>query len=136
MSETHATSGRCLCGSVCFEVDGDLGETRLCYCQSCRRFSGSAFSANVAVPRVRYRLIGGSEHIREYESSPGAFRAFCSRCGSPVYGRLASQPDTIRLRLGTLDQSAPARVAAHVWVAEKPDWYVIHDALPQHAQRA
>jgi len=26
-------TGRCLCGGVQFEVHGELGETRLCYCE-------------------------------------------------------------------------------------------------------
>src|SRR5216684_8222624 len=34
------------------------------------------FSANVPVTVERQRLLTGREHIREYESSPGAFRAF------------------------------------------------------------
>jgi hypothetical protein len=31
-------------------------------------------------------IITGGELIREYESSPGNRRAFCSKCGSPLYG--------------------------------------------------
>jgi hypothetical protein len=130
------TEGQCLCGAVRYEVDGDLGETRLCYCVECRRASGSAFTANVRVPASNYRLLSGREHIREYESSPGRFRAFCSRCGSPVHARGATDPDWIRIRLGGLDADAPARVAAHVWVSEKPRWYVISDDHPQHQRSA
>jgi hypothetical protein len=125
-------TGHCLCGAVQFEVRGELGETRLCYCELCRRANGSAFSANVPIPVERYHLIGGREHIREFESSPGAFRAFCSTCGSPVYGRATRDPGHIRIRLGTLSQDAEARVAAHVWVRSKCAWYRITDDLPQH----
>lgn len=126
------TTGQCLCGNVRFEIGGELGETRLCYCMLCRRANGSAFSANVRVPLERYRLLAGHEHIREYESSPGAFRAFCSHCGSPVYARVQSDPAHIRVRLGTLTKEARAMVVAHVWVNSKPDWYSICDDLPQY----
>ena len=102
-------TGRCLCGGVQFEVHGELGETRLCYCELCRRANGSAFSANVPVPVERYRLLSGRDRIREFESSPGAFRAFCSTCGSPVYGRTMRDPDHIRVRLGTLSSDAAAK---------------------------
>ncbi|HVY03244.1 MAG TPA: GFA family protein, partial [Caulobacterales bacterium] len=101
----------------------------------CRRSSGSAFTANVRIPRARYRLLAGAEQIREYESSPGAFRAFCGVCGSPVHARLETDPDGIRIRLGGLDRSAPARVSAHLWVSEKPVWYEIADALPRYDRR-
>ena len=132
LDQMNTVTGQCLCGKVRFEVDGDLGETRLCYCGLCRRANGSAFSANVRVPIVRHRLLTGREYIREYESSPGAFRAFCSQCGSPVYARVLSDPANIRIRLGTLAQKAQAKVAAHVWVSSKPDWYSIDDDLPEY----
>jgi hypothetical protein len=125
-------SGQCLCGKVRFEIHGELGETRLCYCTLCRRANGSAFSANVAVPVERYRLLAGHDHIREYESSPGAFRAFCSQCGSPVHARVSRDPAHIRIRLGTLAKEARAAAVAHVWVGSKPDWYAICDDLPQY----
>jgi hypothetical protein len=89
--------GQCLCGKVRFEIDGELGETRLCYCELCRRANGTAFSANVPISVDRYRLIAGREHIREYESSAGVFRAFCSNCGSPVYARIVRDPAHIRI---------------------------------------
>jgi hypothetical protein len=128
--------GQCLCGKVRFEINGELGATRLCYCELCRRANGSAFSANVRVPASAYKLLSGRDVIREYESSPGAFRAFCSTCGSPVYARVVSDPDYTRVRLGTLAQEASAKVAAHVWVRSKPRWYEIADALPQIEQAA
>jgi hypothetical protein len=122
--------GQCLCGKVRFEVSGNLGDVRFCYCELCRRANGTAFSANVRVPTTSYKLLSGRELIREYESSPGAFRAFCSICGSPVFARVTSDPTTIRVRLGTLAQRAEATVTAHVWV--KPAWYSIEGDLPQY----
>jgi hypothetical protein len=110
--EGHMVQGHCLCGKVRFEVSGHLGSTRLCYCELCRRANGSAFSANVRVPASSYKLLSGAELIREYESSPGAFRAFCSSCGSPVYARVIGDPDYTRVRLGTLDTDANAIVGS------------------------
>ena len=96
-------TGRCLCGGVQFEVRGELGDTRLCYCELCRRANGSAFLRERAgTHRSAINCSPGESSIREFESSPGAFRAFCSTCGSPVYGRTIRDPDHIRVRLGTL----------------------------------
>ncbi len=124
--------GQFLCGKVQFEVNGNLGETRLCYCELCRRANGSAFSANIRVPLENYSLLSGRALIREYESSLGAFRAFCSNCGSPVYARVTHDPTHIRIRLGTLAKEVDAKVAAHVWVRSKPGWYMIAGDLPQY----
>ena len=129
-------TGQCLCGTVQFEVHEELGEVRLCYCEFCRKANGTVFSANVRVAAVHHRILHGRGVIREYESSPGVFRAFCSCCGSPVYGRVAADPTHIRVRLGTLSSGGPAKIAAHVWVRSKPAWYAITDNLPQYEQAA
>ena len=114
--------GQCLCGAFRFEIDGPVGEVRLCHCDLCRRASGTAFSANACIPIKRYRLVDGMDVVREYESSPGANRAFCSRCGSPVFARVKADPEYIRIRLGTLSREAQATITAHVWVGSKASW--------------
>lgn len=70
--------------------------------------------------RGRYWLLSGAELIRECESSPGIFRAFCSRYGSPLYSRRESRPDVFRIRLGCLDG-----------VGSQAPWYEIRDELPR-----
>src|SRR5258708_19094033 len=128
-------TGQCLCGKVRFEIEGDLGETRLCYCELCRRANGGAFSANIPVAVGNYRLLLGSEHIREFESSPGAFRAFCSNCGSPVYARVANDPAHLRIRLGTLGKETRVRGAPRVCGRSKPAWDATAHKLPQYEPR-
>ncbi|MEM8862912.1 MAG: GFA family protein, partial [Chloroflexota bacterium] len=96
--------GKCLCEKVQFQVTGSFGEVRYCHCSQCRRMTGSAFSANAKVSKGAWELTQGEEHIREFEHKPGIFRGFCSNCGSPVYSRLAWDPDHMRVRLGTFDK--------------------------------
>lgn len=123
--------GSCLCGGVAYEIRGELGEFGYCHCRSCRKASGSAHAANAPVERTRFQLIRGSELVREFESSPGKLRAFCSTCGSPLYAYLRSTPDALRIRLGSLDTPLGKRPTAHTFVSDKADWDPIHDALPQ-----
>lgn len=114
--------GSCPCGGFQFEIVGPVGEVRLCHCDLCRRANGTAFSANARISLERYRVIAGEDLISEYESSPGARRCFCSRCGSPVFARVANDPGHIRIRLGTLDRETDAAITAHVWVGSKARW--------------
>jgi hypothetical protein len=125
--------GGCLCGGVRFRVTGKLGPAAYCHCKQCQRASGSAFAANASVRTRYFELVSGGDLLSEYESSPGKFRAFCRRCGSPVYSRLDAEPETRRLRLGTLDSDPERRPFAHFWVSAKAPWYTIEDALPQYA---
>jgi hypothetical protein len=41
---TSMASGRCLCGTFEYTVDGSLGDVRYCHCGECRRGNGTAFS--------------------------------------------------------------------------------------------
>jgi hypothetical protein len=134
-SVTHA--GSCLCGGVRYEIDGEL-ETDFgyCHCRSCRKASGSAHGANLPVERSRYRLVSGADLLREYESSPGKLRVFCSRCGSPMYAYLRATAEVLRLRLGSLDTPFHGRLRAHTWVSDKASWEPIEDTVPQFGQWA
>jgi hypothetical protein len=128
--------GSCLCGSVRYELDGELGEFGYCHCRSCRKASGSVHAANAPVERTRFRLVSGGATLREYESSPGKLRAFCSACGSPIYAYLTASAEVLRIRLGSLDTPFEGEPRAHTWVSDKPSWDKITDGLPQFSQWA
>jgi len=126
-------TARCLCGDVRIEITGKLGPLVYCHCSRCQKAQGAAFSANTDVRRSHWRWVAGEALVREYESSPGVFRAFCPRCGSPIYSRRPDAPDILRLRLGLLDDDPERRSLAHFHVASKAPWHTITDDLPQFA---
>ena len=103
--------GSCLCGGVQYEYDGDLGPIAMCHCSQCRRAQGSAYATNSPVQAAQFRFVTGQELIKEFESRPGKKRAFCRECGSPLYSRLDSKPDLLRLRIGTLKTAINAKPA-------------------------
>ncbi|RYZ07111.1 MAG: GFA family protein [Myxococcales bacterium] len=128
--------GSCLCGSVRYDLSADLGEFGYCHCKSCRKASGSGHGANAPIERVHFHLRSGEETLREYESSPGKLRVFCSRCGSPIYAYLAATPGILRIRLGSLDSDFTQQPRAHTFVAEKALWEPINDEIPQFPEWA
>jgi hypothetical protein len=136
MTEAKAIPGSCLCGVFRFEVLGSLADVNLCHCDICRRANGTAFSANCPVPVERFKALTDYSTIAEYSSSPGAWRAFCKNCGSPVYARKDSDAGVIRLRLGSLDRTASANIVSHVWVGSKANWDRISDDLPCYERGA
>lgn len=36
--------GRCLCGQIEYEIDGEVGPIDFCHCSDCRRASGSLWA--------------------------------------------------------------------------------------------
>jgi hypothetical protein len=131
MSQAMTTTGGCLCGGVRYEIEGALAPIQLCHCTQCRKAQGTAFAANIPVALSRFCLLKGRDLLREYESSPGKYRAFCSHCGSPVFSRRDSMPQVVRVRAGLLDGDLPTHPATHAWVESNANWWEIQDELPR-----
>jgi hypothetical protein len=126
-------TANCLCEGVQFRITGELAPIQVCHCSQCRRAQGTPFATNLPVARAAFQLDSGAELLTEYESSPGKKRAFCSRCGSPVYSRRDELPDALRIRAGLINEPLPVRAVAHFCVASKANWWEINDGLPQFA---
>lgn len=127
--------GSCLCNAIQYEIEGELGPTMMCHCSKCRKANGSAYAINSAVKTDQFHFIKGQELVSEFESSPGVFRSFCKQCGSPLLSRRPSQPDIVRLRIGTLDTPVDVKPLAHIFVGSKASWDEIHDDIPQYDER-
>ncbi len=126
--------GSCLCGEVQYEYSGELGPIAMCHCSQCRRAQGSAFATNSPVQVSQLRFVTGQELVKEFESTPGKKRAFCRECGSPLYSRLDSKPDLIRLRIGTLTSPIGAKPSYHIYANSAAEWYEFTDGLPRYAK--
>jgi hypothetical protein len=124
--------GSCLCGGVKYQAEGPLSLVARCHCDQCRKQSGSEFASNGSVPAASFRVLQGESLLKQFEWSPGEARVFCGHCGSPIFKRSASAPNMVRLRLGCLDVEIDAKPTLHAFVAEKPAWSEITDALPQY----
>ncbi|MFI5306019.1 MAG: GFA family protein, partial [Polyangiales bacterium] len=98
--EAPMIEGSCMCGGVKYEATGPLTLMARCHCVQCRKASGAEFATNGNVPADGFHLVSGEDLLRRYESSPGKFRVFCGRCGSPLWKRDDTKPDVLRLRLG------------------------------------
>ena len=125
---THLT-GRCLCGAVRFEVTGAVSEPHACHCSQCRRQSGHYVVATSA-RRADFKLTR-DDGLRWYRSSDIARRGFCGRCGSVLFWDDGG--DDISINVGSLDQPTGLRLARHIYVDDKADYYDIDDPLPKFA---
>ena len=123
--------GSCLCGAVTFEVAGPLPGPDGCHCTQCRKHSGHYF-ASTDVPRTAL-AVSGEENVRWYRSSERVRRGFCGTCGSSLFWDPIGK-DKIAIAMGAFDGPTGTRLAMHIFVADKGDYYDLADGLPQHAQ--
>lgn len=123
--------GSCLCGAVRFEVQGALPAPNACHCTKCRKHSGH-FEAGTDVPRTAV-TIEGAGNLTWYHSSEKVRRGFCSTCGSSLFFDPIHR-DWIGIAMGAFDTPTNTKLAMHIFVADKGDYYDIADGLPQNQQ--
>jgi hypothetical protein len=121
--------GSCLCGAVHFEVDGELQAPDACHCTKCRKQSGH-FWVSTNVPRVDL-TIHGADKLTWFQSSESVRRGFCSVCGSALFWE-PLEKDFISVAMGAFEAPTETKIAMHIYVANKGDYYDITDGLPQN----
>jgi hypothetical protein len=126
-----AASGGCLCGAVRFRAEGKPSWTSYCHCQSCRRATGSPVAAFAGYPEDRFSYTRGSPQV--FESSPGVWRSFCGRCGSPLTYRAEKYPGEVHILIGSLDAPEDFAPRAHVFCAERISWFETTDEARRFA---
>ena len=124
-------TGSCNCGGVRFEIAGEMPAASVCHCGQCRRQSGHLW-ASTHVPDDQLTLTA-QDGLRWYRSSDRAQRGFCGTCGSFLFWKAEGEAAT-SIAMGALDAPTGLRVARHIFVADKGDYYDITDDLPRRAQ--
>ena len=124
-------TGGCLCGGVRFEVTGPFLRASHCHCSRCRKHSGAAVGTQGRVLREHFQLLSGERLIRTYKPEGGASKAFCSVCGSSLFGGDWPEGDEVSIRLGSIDGDPGIRPQYHTFVDSKAPWDDITDDLPQ-----
>ena len=80
------TRGRCLCGSVQWEILGRIPEATICNCTACRRYA--ALWAH-GYEGHEFRVVDPEQMLTAYArgSEPSLSFDFCRRCGNLVSWR-------------------------------------------------
>lgn len=124
-------NGSCLCGAVSFEVEGELPPPDACHCTICRKHSGHYY-AGTDVQKDALKITG-SDNITWYQSSEKVRRGFCATCGSSLFFD-PPHLDWIGVSMGAFEKPTNTKLAIHIFVADKGDYYEIADGLPQNEQ--
>ena len=125
-----STTGACLCGAVRFEVTFPTKWVAHCHCSMCRRAHGAAFVTWLGVVREQFRILEG-EQLGRYQSSPGATRSFCKRCGSPLFFESERWAGEVHIARAAIAGEVDRAPQAHVFYSDRADWLALHDDLPK-----
>lgn len=130
MSTVH---GRCLCGDLAFSGELPSKWVAHCHCTQCQRGSGAAFVTWVGLDAARARIEDPHDRLRWFDSSPGAERGFCTRCGSSPFFRSSRWPGELHVTLANFETPVDRAPQAHVFWDTHVDWVRLdeNDGLPR-----
>lgn len=125
MKQLPEFSGRCLCGEVSYLVSAGTGKANVCFCDMCKRATGSQVPSFISVPRERVTWQGTPA---VFASSDIATRGFCPTCGTPLF-YAGNQSTTWGLAAGTADVTVQPDVV--LYYDQHPEWLKALDTLPR-----
>ena len=131
----YPVSGRCLCKKVSYAIKGDLGIFQYCHCSRCRKFTGSAFAANLLVSPADFQWLSGEEFVGRYELEDAKHFAtsFCTHCGSSLPW-LGKSGQAVVVPAGTLDDDPGIQPLQTIFWGSRAVWYAEPNTLPKHDQ--
>jgi hypothetical protein len=86
----------------------------------------------VRVRRDDFRLVSGAEFVRSYRPDGGSAKAFCTACGSSLFGGTWPDGPEVSIRLGSVNGDPGIRPQYHTFVGSKAPWDEILDDLPRY----
>ena len=125
------TTGRCVCGSIRFEISQESLGTGFCHCRICQRSTGCPVYAWTAFPIDAVKFTRGKPKF--YRLSLIAEQGFCEKCGSPMVWRSLKPEPASYLVISTTSLDNPEDYAPtwHGGVESQLPWLKIHDDLPR-----
>lgn len=119
---TELITGSCLCGTVTFEITGELNHFFLCHCSRCQKGTGSAHAANLFSKTAVIKWRSGHEKTKIYLlPNTRHSRGFCSVCGSAV-PHVQMPGDLLLVPAGSLDSDISIRPNAHICMSSRATW--------------
>ncbi|MBT58497.1 MAG: GFA family protein [Arenicellales bacterium] len=123
--------GGCLCGAVRFETYGPMRQIINCHCGQCLHTHGH-YAAYSSVEKTKFQFMNNTG-LKWFRSSDNARRGFCQECGASLfYERLGN--NYLSIAAGMLDSTEGLKTIKHIYIDDKPDYYLIDDTLPKYPE--
>ena len=125
----EGATARCHCGGVEMVATFPSRFCAHCYCWSCRTTHAAGVVTWIGFRREQVRFTRGEELVRDYLSSRGTHRKFCSACGTRLafeseHGSWAGE---MHLPLALFVTPVDREPDANSFPSERPEWAPFHE---------
>ena len=126
---THAAA-QCLCGAVRMEIEFPAFWAWHDHSHATRLAHGAAYATYVGSWRKRFRIVAGTTQITRYEDrNTGTTRAFCRRCGTPLFYERKRSPHWVNIPRALFQSRTGRHPLYHANIAELQDWTYVGGPL-------
>ena len=127
--------GSCLCGSVRYEISGELLRFYHCHCQRCRKTTSTGHATNLMVKTESFNWIHGAELLKRYKvpDAERFYTHFCSQCGSGM-PRDVPEIGAFVIPAGTVDSDIPMQPQARIFWDSRSEWSCDGSELPVYSK--
>ncbi|MBS7806932.1 GFA family protein [Variovorax sp. PCZ-1] len=123
-------SGRCLCGSIAYQLSGEPIGVSLCHCNDCRRSAGAPMVSWAMYLEGALSVTKGQ--AKTINSSGTSMRSFCADCGTGLFYRNEPVlPGIVDIQSATLDDPDALPPSKQIQTAERLKWMQHLHALPE-----
>ena len=129
-------NGRCYCGDVAYEIDGELQACFQCHCRECQYITGG--NANTV-------MVFSQDDFKFYKGDPAIFarsdldtpvnRYFCNKCGTAIGSISPSRPGSFIVKVGTLDNPEVFDPKFAIFTCDLQNFHHIPDKLESFDKR-
>lgn len=125
--------GGCACGTIRYACSGAPLYMGNCHCRDCQRATGSAYFPAVLVRDADFTVVGGEPGWYETKADRGHAmkRAFCVKCGSPLFLKNTANMNVTILYAGSLDDPGWYAPSRDIFVKSAQPWDLMHPELPK-----
>ena len=117
------TTGGCLCGALRYEAAGEPLFAGHCYCEDCRKASGSGFIPFMSYHAGAVRITGeGRAFTSKSSRGSDAVRNSCPVCGGLVFGGIVGKDTSHTIYAGSLDDASAFKPKIAIFTRHRPDW--------------
>ncbi len=130
------TKGGCYCGAVRYEIDGAPQAQIQCHCRECQYITGGHPNAIVIFPLAGFRWTKGEPaNFARSDLERPVTRFFCPTCGTGLGTRSPARPDSMIIKVGTLDDPSQFKAQAAIFTIDKQPYHHLPEGVPAFERR-
>jgi hypothetical protein len=125
------TTGGCYCGGIRYEIAGAAQAALQCHCRECQYISGGHPNAIMVFPLAGFRYTKGQPaSFSRSDLERPVTRFFCPTCGTSIGARSPARPESMIVKVGTLDDPSVFKAQAAIFTIDMQPFH----HLPQDAK--